>query len=156
MNDRDVRYKKRRFDRRRNQSNEQSNLLVQFGRAIVAIGRLLFGRPKSNLNSVQLLADFARIDQLLDSNDPIHAAQAVVQADAFVDRVMQQTGGQGSSFADRLRSLEPRFDRALYQRIWDAHKVRNEIAHQSTDVSTGQARNLLQVYRRAASALGAF
>lgn len=157
MSERDFRYRDRRWDRRRREGDGQSNLLVQFGRALVALGRLLFGRPKSKFNQVQMLADFARIEQLLSSGDSIHAAQAVVQADAFLDRIMQSVGGQGASFADRLRSLEGRFDRNLYQAVWDAHKLRNELAHNhGSTVSTAQAQGPLQSFRRAASALGAF
>ena len=140
----------------RRQPGSSSNLLVQLGRALVALGRILFGRPRSRLNRVQLLADFVLIEQLLDSNDPIHAAQAIMRADSFLDQIMKVVGCQGATFADRLRGLKRRFDRILYQQIWEAHKIRNQIAHESTEISSAQARNFLPIYRRAASALGAF
>lgn len=142
---------------RRREQSDGPNILTQLGRALMALGRLLFGRPKSRLNQTQLLADFALIEQLLDSNDPIHAAQAIVRADSFLDEVMKQVGGQGASFADRLRSLESRFERTFYQGIWDAHKLRNDLAHNhGGSVDTYRARTALQTFRRAASALGAF
>ncbi|MBI4032291.1 hypothetical protein HY374_01140 [Candidatus Berkelbacteria bacterium] len=142
--------------RRRREEASTPNLLVQIGVALGGLAKLLF-RPKSRMNRVQLLAEYAQIEQLLESGDAIHAAQAVVRADSFLDGVMQQAGAQGASFADRLRSLERRFVPAIYQAVWDAHKLRNDLAHNhGLSVSSGQARSALQTFRRAASALGAF
>lgn len=156
MSDGRAQYPRRRFDRRA-QADGSSNLVVQLGRTLAALGRLLLGRPTSRLNRVQLLADYAHIERLLETNDAIHAAQAVVRADSFLDGIMQQTGGQGTSFADRLRSLEGRFDRSLYQAVWDAHKLRNDIAHNhGRTISIGEGRSALQTFRSAASVLGAF
>lgn len=161
MSERDFRYTNRRPDyrshRRRGQGDGQSNLVVQLGAALSALWKLVFGRSKSRLNQTQLLADFVQIEALLTSGDSIHAAQAVVRADSFLDGIMQQVGGQGTSFADRLRSLESRFERTFYQGIWDAHKLRNDLAHNhGGSVDTYRARTALQTFRRAASALGAF
>ncbi len=133
------------------------NLLAQLGRALVGLWRVAFGSKRAGrFNRVQLLAQYAQIEQLIDSGDTIHAAQAVVRADSFLDGVMKQAGGQGSSFGERLRSLEGEFDRSLYQQLWDAHKLRNRIAHEHPQISVGQARSALQAFRRAASQLGAF
>lgn len=143
--------------RRRRDEATTPNLLVQIGAGLAALGKLIFGRATSaKFNHVQLLAEFSRIEQLLESNDQIHAAQAVVRADSFLDGIFRQAGGRGASFADRLRSLESSFGKPLYQAIWDAHKLRNTIAHEHVDVSVAGARVALQTYRRAASTLGAF
>lgn len=144
--------------RRRREQAETPNLLVQIGAGLGALGKLLFGGgQRSRFNNAQLLTEYAQIEQLLDSGDAIHAAQAMVRADSFLDSIMQQAGGQGPTFADRLRSLESRFGQPLYQQLWDAHKLRNDVAHNhGLTVSTGQAAAALQTFRRAASRLGAF
>ena len=132
------------------------NILVQFGYALVSLWKYFFKKPGSALDQAKLRAQFDEIEGLLRSNDAIHAAQAVVRADSFLDNLMKQVGGQGASFADRLRSLESRFLQDIYQQIWNAHKLRNTIAHEQITISVGQAQSSLQTYRRAASQLGAF
>lgn len=132
------------------------NIFTQMGIAMMGIWKLFVKQRGPSLNSAALRKQFDEIEGLLSSNDAIHAAQAVVRADSFLDGLMQQVGGQGSSFADRLRNLEAKFSADLYQQIWNAHKLRNEIAHQHPTISIGQARSALQTYRRAASQLGAF
>lgn len=133
------------------------NLVSQLALALRGLWRILTGsRQAGKFNGAQLLAQFAQVEQLLASGDSIHAAQAVVQADSLLDSVMKQAGASGTSFADRLRSLEPRLSKDLYQHIWNAHKLRNQIAHEHPQVSVSQARSALEIFRRAASQLGAF
>lgn len=155
MSERDFRYANRRPHRRRGQGEGQSNLLVQLGRALGALWRLIVGKKSTTVDRVRLLALFAECDQLTGQGSS-GAAQAVVRADSLLDEVMRAAGGSGTSFSDRLRSLERRFDRNLYQQVWDAHKLRNEIAHEHPNVSAVQASQVVSVFRRAASQLGAF
>lgn len=132
------------------------NIFIQLGRALAGLWRLIFGSKAKKLDAARMLAQFAEIERLLDSGDSIHASQAIVRADSFLDAVMRQVGGQGSSFGERVRSLEARFERSLYQQIWEAHKLRNLIAHEHPQITVGQARSVLQTFRKAASVLGAF
>ncbi len=132
-----------------------ANLFSQLGAALAGIWRVL-GKSGTRLDRNKLLAQFGAIERLLAGGDGVHAAQAVMQADSFLDAIMREVGGQGASFADRLRSLDSRFSRDAYQSVWDAHKLRNQIAHEHPAVTVGQARAALASFRRAASQLGAF
>ncbi len=139
--------------RRRTQS-ETPNLLIQLGRGIVALLRLLI-QPRGRFDHVQMKATFADIEHLTEQDDGVHPAQAVLQADSFLDEVMKRSCGAGPHFADRLKALGKRFDRNLYHLIWQAHKLRNQIAHEHPRVSRAAAKDALSVFRRAASVLGA-
>lgn len=140
--------------KRRDQSGP--TIFTQIGAALSGIWKLFVKQRGPSLNSAALRKQFDEIERLLSSNDAVHAAQAVVRADSFLDNLMREVGGQGSSFADRLRNLETKFSADIYQQIWSAHKLRNAIAHEHPTVSVAQARSALQVFRRAASQLGAF
>lgn len=144
------------YKSKRRTESSGSNILTQIGYMLVTVWKYFFKKPGSALDQAKLRTQFAEIEGLLRSNDAIHAAQAVVRADSFLDNLMKQVGGQGTSFADRLRSLEKRFSQDIYQQIWNAHKLRNTIAHEQVTISLSQAQSSLQTYRRAASQLGAF
>ena len=133
-----------------------STIFSQIGAALTGLWRLFTKGSSTKLDQDKLKAQFLAIEQLLVSNDAIHAAQAIVRADSFVSDLMEQVGGQGATFADRLRSLESRFSGDTYQALWTAHKLRNTIAHEQITISIGQARGALQTFRHAASQLGAF
>ena len=142
--------------RGKRQQSSGPTIVTQIGVALKGIWNLFVKDRRPSLDRTAFRRQFDDIEGLVRSNDAIHAAQAVVRADSALDQVMREVGGQGASFADRLRSLESRFPRDSYQAIWDAHKLRNEIAHQHPTIAMAQARTAVQALRRAASQLGAF
>ncbi len=150
------------MSRRSQPSDPITTALTMTGRGLLGIGkwlwRLVSGRPaRAPLNKVALFADWQAIETVADSADAHRLAQAISQADRFVDHVMQLVGGRGASFADRLRSLEGRLGRLAYQELWDAHKLRNQLAHEhGRTISIDEAKQALSQFREAARQLGAF
>lgn len=53
--------------------------------------------------------------------------ERILEADKVLDETMKLLGATGS-FADKLRTLGPRLRSA--QPLWDAHKLRNRLAHE--------------------------
>ncbi len=116
----------------------------------------LFGKEKDKFDKVKNLEKWIEIEKLLDSGDEIHAEQAVVRADKFFDTQLRQGGAKGQTFADRLRSWEDHFNKNTYQMIWQAHKLRNQIAHdQEHKPSVNECKNALGKFRRGLENLGA-
>lgn len=142
-------------NKKSSQSNS-SNIFTQLGKAMGGLFKLAFSKKNKKFNREQMLVQFGTIEKLLESNDSIHAAQAVVRADSFVDMVFKKAGAQGKNFGERLISFQTKFDKNFYQQLWEAHKLRNRIAHEQPEVSVSQAKAALQTFRRAASVLGAF
>lgn len=153
---RDIKMQKYNPKSKRNTSAEP-NLLTQLGSALVTLFKLIFLKKRpGRFNREEMLVKWNAIEILLQSGDQIHAAQAVVRADTYLDEVMKRVGSRGETFADRIKSLESKFSRDAYQQIWNAHKLRNQLAHQHLDISVNQARSALAAFRRGASQLGAF
>jgi len=107
-------------------------------------------------NKIDNLNKWREIEKLLESNDEIHAKHAVVEADKFFDQILRIKGGKGESFADRLRSLEDHFNHLNYQSVWEAHKLRNLISHESeARISIYDCQEALYKFRRGLENLGA-
>lgn len=79
---------------------------------------------------------------------------AVVHADKLLDRAMKELGFKGDTMGVRLKLSRSRF--SDINGIWEAHKLRNRIAHE-TDVSISheQAERALEQLRRGLKDLGA-
>ena len=148
--------------RRTTQSDAITTALGLTGRGLLGIGRwlwrLITGKPAGRkLNQVALFADWQKIDALADTTNVHQAAQAVSQADRFFDHVMQLVGARGLTFADRIRSVESKLNHSTYQAVWDAHKLRNQLAHEhGMTVTVSDAKRVLNQFRVAARELGAF
>lgn len=132
------------------------NIFKESGKAIMAVFKLIFGGAKTEFNTSEMRRKWQQIEKLLQNNDQLYAAQAIIRADSFLDEVMKKVGGRGETYADRLRSLEKKFDQEVYQGVWQAHKLRNQIAHEHINVTIGQAKTAITALRRGASQLGAF
>ena len=71
----------------------------------------------------------------------------IIEAEKIVESAMRELGYEGS-FADKLKKAGPRF-RNL-QPLWEAHKLRNRIAHEmNVPLSASQANSALHAFERA-------
>jgi hypothetical protein len=94
------------------------------------------------------------IEQSLVRNNEASYHLAVMNGDKLVDSAMRDLGMGGKTMGDRLKLAKNRFsDR---NSIWEAHKLRNKIAHEAdVRVSYDQARRALAGFKRALKDLGA-
>jgi hypothetical protein len=75
---------------------------------------------------------WAHIDSLMDSKDPASWRQAIIEADIVLDEMLTRQGYKGASVGDKLKQVEAS-DFDTLQDAWEAHKVRNQIAHAGMD-----------------------
>lgn len=57
--------------------------------------------------------------------------QAIIEADIMLDDLLSQLGYHGIGVGEKLRAVDPSRFKTL-QNAWEAHKIRNEIAHQGS------------------------
>lgn len=89
----------------------------------------------------ELRAEFARLHQLPDD------ARRVLEAEKILDHALFVLGYRGS-FGQKLQKAGPRF--SALQSMWDAHKLRNRIAHErSVTVDNVQAKRAVAAFERA-------
>lgn len=74
---------------------------------------------------------------------------AILEADNMLEDMLVRMGYDGESIADRLRAVEPS-DFTHIQSAWEAHKVRNKIAHEGVNfvVTQREARRVIELYRK--------
>lgn len=91
-----------------------------------------------------------RIKSKIDSDNPTEWKMAILEADALLDNIFRKIGYDGDGLGDRLKAIEPSdFDNL--QNVWDAHKVRNRIAHGDPDLilQREEARGAMDKYKSA-------
>ncbi len=81
------------------------------------------------------------IQSLMDSSNPNDWRQAIIEADIMLEDMLTRQGYKGEGVADKLKLVE-RSDFATLQDAWEAHGVRNQIAH------TGVAFDLSETLAR--------
>ncbi len=72
------------------------------------------------------------VEQLIASTNPGDWRMAILEADSMLEEMTIAMNIPGDSLGERLKSIEPS-DFLTLQNAWEAHKVRNQIAHQGTN-----------------------
>ena len=90
-----------------------------------------------------------------NSDSPNDWKLAIIEADIILDDVLKQQGYAGNSLGERLKSISPSQLESL-QDAWEAHKVRNKIAHEGADfvLTKRLAQETITKYQRVFTEFG--
>jgi hypothetical protein len=72
------------------------------------------------------------IQQRVSENTPEAWRIAIIEADIMLDETLTNAGYVGQTLGEKLKSANPQSFTTI-QDAWEAHKVRNEIAHVGSD-----------------------
>ena len=117
------------------------------------------GGSRSGLVSATQAQEFAAHWDLVDlyARKPDSFALAVSEADKLFDTALQAAHVPGTTMGERLKAAESRFDSNLYSSLWEAHKLRNRLAHElGTQVSASDVQQALQCFKSGLRTLGVF
>ena len=97
----------------------------------------------------------ADINQHIISDNPNDWKLAIIEADIILDETLKKAGYAGVSLGERLKSISPNQMISLDD-AWQAHKVRNQIAHGGADfvLTRRLAEDTIKQYRRVFAELG--
>jgi hypothetical protein len=73
--------------------------------------------------------DWENVEILLKGNAPSQLKQAVITADKILDNALKDLVA-GQTMGERLKNFRDRIDRGSYNRMWEAHKLRNSMVHE--------------------------
>lgn len=87
------------------------------------------------------------IQSLMDGASPSEWREAIVEADIMLDDMLTRQRYTGEGVGEKLKSVEPSDFNTLND-AWEAHKVRNQIAHEgsSFDLSETLAHRTIARY----------
>ncbi|MBI2611094.1 hypothetical protein HYW60_04170 [Candidatus Kaiserbacteria bacterium] len=90
-----------------------------------------------------------RVLEQASSSNPESWRLAILEADIMLNELLDVQGYKGETMADKMKQV----DRAQFNSIdaaWDAHKVRNRIAHEgtATDLTPREVHRIIALYER--------
>ncbi|MDB5245060.1 MAG: protein of unknown function with transrane region [Parcubacteria group bacterium] len=74
---------------------------------------------------------WAYITQLIESGQESDWRSAIIESDIMLDELLTRLGYQGQSVGEKLKAVNPNQFQTI-RNAWDAHMVRNDIAHQGS------------------------
>jgi hypothetical protein len=87
------------------------------------------------------------IQLLINSHNLNDWKQAIIEADILLDEMLDKMGYHGDSIGEKLKQIEAS-DFLTLNQAWEAHKVRNQIAHQGGNyiLSRDEAEKVISLY----------
>ena len=92
---------------------------------------------------------WVRVQSLIQSASSSDWRQAIIEADIILDEMLTRMGHEGDSIGDKLKGIEES-DFITLNKAWEAHKIRNHIAHRGGDFlfSKQEAERVVELYRQ--------
>ncbi len=89
------------------------------------------------------------IEYLVATHNSNDWRQAIIEADVILDEMLDRMGYEGNSIGEKLKKVEPS-DFLTLNFAWEAHKVRNRIAHAGSGfvMSKDEAERVIDMYRK--------
>ncbi len=100
-------------------------------------------------------SQWQKIVAMVSSDNPTEWRQGIIDADVLLEKVLTEKGYAGDSLGEKLKNLTRDSLRSLNS-AWEAHKVRNEIAHTGSSfiLTQREARRVIEMYRQVFDELG--
>ena len=92
---------------------------------------------------------WAKILEQAQSDSEQHWRLAILEADIMLNELLDLRGYKGDTMADKLKQVE-RADFNSIDDAWEAHNVRNTIAHEgaSYQINNREARRIISLYEK--------
>lgn len=90
-----------------------------------------------------------RVKDLINSHNTNDWRQAIIEADIILEEMLDRMGYEGESIGDKLKQIEES-DFVTLNKAWEAHKIRNHIAHRGGDFlfSKSEAERVIKLYEQ--------
>ena len=83
-------------------------------------------------------ARWEHIESLINGTSASEWREAIIEADIMLDDVLARQGYVGDGVGEKLKAIEPA-NLASLQDAWEAHKVRNQIAHEGSSFNLSES-----------------
>jgi len=129
--------------------------LIIVGALLLAfISRLTSNTCRKHLNVENYRVRYLSIENQLKRDEASSYQLSVLNADKLVDQALRECGFRGETMGERMKNANGKF--SDNNGIWNAHKLRNRIAHETDAyVTYDEARYALTGFKKALKDLGA-
>ncbi|MFA6158797.1 MAG: hypothetical protein WC763_04230 [Candidatus Paceibacterota bacterium] len=100
-------------------------------------------------NDPVLNQKWMQVETHINSTNPSDWRLAILEADIMLGDVLNKMGYQGDSIGEQLKGVEES-DFLTLQDAWEAHRVRNQVAHEGSDFQLNErdAKRIIGLYKK--------
>ena len=105
--------------------------------------------PVEEIEAKEKMIQWQVVLNHINSESPAEWKLGILEADNMIDEILDTEGCQGESLGEKLKAMDSS-GLVSYQDAWEAHKVRNQIAHEGStmDFSKKIARDTILKFEK--------
>ena len=128
--------------------------MIRTGWIAVRVDRVRDVILKTNLPKKRSIRAWRHVTVHFAQGDENSLKVAVIEADNLLDEALRLAGYRGVNLGERLKKITSA-ELPLIDEIWEAHKIRNRLAHESGfRLDRATAERALEVYQKVFQDLG--
>lgn len=124
-------------------------LSIKTGKLMNKRSKLTHSHSTKESEEVFVNKKWEKIVLNLESNNPGDWKLAILEADIVLGEMLEKMGYRGDSIGEKLKNIE-KSDFNTLDIAWQAHKVRNNIAHKGSEfnISKDEAIKTIELYEK--------
>lgn len=127
-------------------------VVLLFGVALFAL--LTLKQKAAVLDKDKYRSLWLEIENSLDVNNQQSFQMTVLNADKLLGQALEELGVAGNTMGERMKTFGKGFSNQ--DQVWQAHKIRNKIAHESNiKLNLKQVNAVLKCFKQALKDVGA-
>jgi hypothetical protein len=138
----------------------ENNTLLGFIVGVLVVGVLLIAvialtkKGGKQLDVDKYRSKWMTIENQLSRDNQSNCTLAVLNADKLLDQALRDRGYKGQTMGERMKNAKQTWSNA--NAVWGAHKLRNQIAHETEhQVTYDDARRAIAGFKQALKDVGA-
>lgn len=127
-------------------SQLRGTILISERKRLFPSGIPIADAPMGAINPMS--EKWSKVSTHMESANPTEWRLAIIEADVMLSELLDKLNLPGDTIGDKMKAVE-RSDFTTLDKAWEAHKVRNQIAHEGSQflLNERQARHTIDLYR---------
>ncbi|HVX92775.1 MAG TPA: hypothetical protein VHA74_01540 [Candidatus Dojkabacteria bacterium] len=115
---------------------------------ILVILSSIYKEPYTSGFKVKVYKQLNEIKAVLNNGNSFSNRDVIIRLDSILSKVLQKHFNNDLSCGDNIKKIKHKFHKETYQDLWYYHKLRNQIVHESVDVTSDDVKKAYKVYWR--------
>ncbi len=119
---------------------------------LLLFGVILYLNNSKKINSTlskKILGDLLQVKKILDSKNPLVYRDSIVRLDLLLNKSLKLYYKNSETCGNNLKQARDLFEKKEYNKIWEVHKLRNNVVHENLEISYSQAKEAYNIISKA-------
>lgn len=103
-------------------------------------------RKKTFKKRARMLRDLQDLKVGAYSSNPSERITAIIKLDNLLGKALQYRFSNEKNCGENLKLARKLFSRPIYEKLWQIHKLRNQVVHDDISITEGKMQEAYRIY----------